>query len=248
MDSYYCPARIIAHRGACFYAPENTLESFAVARRQGASWIETDVKLTADNVPVLIHDETLERTTNGIGLVAETNLEELQKLDAGAWFSPQYKGAAVPTLEEAIKLFAELSLDCNFEIKPCPGREEETAEIVMRDLSRRWPQEWPRPLVSSFALESLRIARRSHPEWPLGLLLEDYPNNWLDLARELRVVSIHCWSETLTQEWAAKIKEEGFVLLVYTINDPAVARRLFDWGVDGIFTDAPARFLDAAPN
>src|SRR5215469_3189755 len=108
--------KVVGHRGAAAYAPENTLASFREARRRGATWVETDVKLTADRVPILMHDESLRRTTGVDRLVAETPRAELP--------------TNVPTLEEAVGCFSELGLGCNVEIKPCPAREVETAEVA----------------------------------------------------------------------------------------------------------------------
>src|SRR3954471_19401513 len=112
--------KVIGHRGAAAYAPENTLASFREARRRGATWVEIDVKLTADGVPIVMHDESLKRTTGIDRLVAETPRTDLPK--------------DVPTFEEAIACFAELGLGCNVEIKPCPGREVETARGTVATL------------------------------------------------------------------------------------------------------------------
>jgi glycerophosphoryl diester phosphodiesterase len=239
------PARIIGHRGAAASAPENTLESFAEAARQGARWVETDAKLSADGAVVLMHDDDLDRTTNGKGPAAKATLAELKGLDAGSWFGPTFKGAQVPTLEEAIGAFARLGLDCNMEIKPSPGREIETAQIVMRGLGRSWPSDRQPPLVSSFSREATLAARQARPDWPLGALYDDQPDDWLDWARSVGALSIHCWHKTLTSSWAKEIKKNGFLLLVYTVNEVELAKQLFAWGADGIFTDAPGRMLEA---
>jgi glycerophosphoryl diester phosphodiesterase len=239
------PGRIIGHRGAALNAPENTLAGFQRAAREGARWIETDAKLTADNAVILLHDDTLERTTNGHGPVAKATLSQIRALDAGSWFGPAFAGARVPTLDEALAAIRQLDLGCNLEIKPCPGREIETAEIVMRELEELWPQEAGRPLVSSFSREALRVARRLRPDWPLGVLFDDEPKDWLDWALEIGAVSVHCWHKTLTPAWASAIKERGYGLLVYTVNEPDLARLLFEWGADAVFTDAPGRLLEA---
>jgi glycerophosphoryl diester phosphodiesterase len=127
--------RIIGHRGACGYAPENTLESIRTAADLGIKWVELDVKLTKDGVPVIFHDETLDRTTNGHGNVAETFYADLQNLEAGSWYSDGFAGIKIPTLEEAAELLIDLGLGLNLELKPCPGREKETAEIALDHLS-----------------------------------------------------------------------------------------------------------------
>src|SRR5215471_7368769 len=138
--------KVIGHRGAMAYAPENTLASFREARRRGATWVEIDVKLTADGVPIVMHDASLKRTTGVDRLVAETTRRELPDI--------------VPTFEQAIDCFRELGLGCNVEIKPCEGREAETARIAATTLRRHWPTALPSPLLSSFKDLSLLAARQ----------------------------------------------------------------------------------------
>jgi glycerophosphoryl diester phosphodiesterase len=228
--------RIIGHRGAAANAPENTLESLREAARLGATWVEFDAKLTSDGVPVLFHDETLERTTGQPGLVRETSLAALQALDAGSWFGPQWRDCRVPTLEQALRLLAELGLHPNIEIKPCPGREHETSYAVIEAVRRAW---LPRraPLLSSFSLESLAAVYDMAPALPRGLLIWEPPPDWAAPARELRCFSVHCAQQYVTEAWAREIKAARYGLAVYTVNEPLVARTLIGWGVDSIITD-----------
>ena len=242
---FKAPARIIGHRGAAGYAPENTLAAFRKAAAEGATWIEADAKLTCDNAIVMFHDDLLERTTNGTGPMAKARLADVRKLDAGSWFSPAFAGEKVPTLKETIGLLADLDLECNLEIKPCPGREVETGATVIEELARLWPKGRPLPLVSSFSRASQKAARERQPDWPMGALFADHPHDWLEWARAIGAVSVHCWHKTLTQSWARAIKDQGFLLLVYTVNDVDHARQLFGWGVDSVFTDMPGRLLEA---
>lgn len=240
--------RIIGHRGAAESAPENTLEGFAEAKRQGATWVEFDAKLTADNAVVILHDDTIDRTTNGVGLAAQKTLADFKALDAGSWFGQQWAGVRVPTLAETMTKLDELGMNCNVEIKPCPGRERETARGIINELRRIWANGRPPagkvPLLSSFAYDSLLEAHEMAPELPLGLLLEeDSTVNWKEQAERIQATSINCWDEKLTEGWARDIKAAGYGLLVWTVNDVDLARRLFSWGVDGVFTDAPARLL-----
>ncbi|HVI90970.1 MAG TPA: glycerophosphodiester phosphodiesterase [Dongiaceae bacterium] len=239
--------RVIGHRGAAEAAPENTLESFAEAKRQGAAWVEYDAKLTADNAVILLHDDTIDRTSNGTGLAAQKTLAELKALDAGSWHGTDWAGARIPTLAETMAKLDALGLGSNIEIKPCPGRDRETACGIITELRRFWggrlPASGKLPLISSFAYESLLEAHEMAPELPLGLLLEDNPADWRQQAERIQAVSVHCWDRKLTAGWARDIKAAGFGLLVYTVNDVDLARRLFDWGVDAVFTDAPARLL-----
>lgn len=230
---------LIAHRGASAHAPENTLPAFHLAAAQGAKWIECDAKLTRDNRIILFHDDDLDRTTNAKGRVAEKNWDDLSLLDAGSWFGAQWSAARIPLLSQAIDCWNALGLKANIEIKPCPGRDTETAELVLAEIERLWPRERAMPLVSSFSFSALKRARRVAKRMPLGLLLEDYPENWQEMAREIGAYSIHCWDEKLTQSWAEAIKKAGYRLLVYTVNEAVLAKRLFSWGVDSIFTDRP---------
>jgi glycerophosphoryl diester phosphodiesterase len=240
--------KVIGHRGAAAYAPENTLESLREAARRGASWVEFDVKLTADGVPVLMHDDRLDRTTDGKGAVAATSYEQIRALDAGAWFAPAFAGARVPTLAAALDLLLAKGLGANIEIKPCPGREVETAARAVAEIRRRWPSDRPAPLISSFRPESLAAAKAAAPELPRGLLIwEDGIATWRATARELGCATVHCSEHNLTADWAAEIRAAGYGLAVYTVNDPDKARRLVAWGIQAIITDAPDRILKALP-
>ncbi|MBM3650817.1 MAG: glycerophosphoryl diester phosphodiesterase [Alphaproteobacteria bacterium] len=223
--------KVIGHRGAAAYAPENTLESFREARRRGATWVETDVKLTADGVAILMHDESLKRTMGMDRLVAETPRAELP--------------AGVPTFEEAIALWGELGLGCNVEIKPCPGREAETARVAVDVLRRRWPVHLPPPLLSSFADESLAAAQAAAPQFARALLLDRFVKDWQQRAAAVGAAGINTNGKRLTAPWCCAIKQAGLALGVYTIDDPAVARALVGMGVDCIITDAPDVILAA---
>jgi glycerophosphoryl diester phosphodiesterase len=236
---------VIGHRGAALAAPENTLESLREARRQGARWIEVDVKLTADNHVILLHDDLLDRTTSGKGAAAQASLAAIRALDAGAWFAPAFAGAKVPTLEEAVKELLALGLNCNFEIKPCPGREQVTAEFVMRELQRLWPSHAEKPLISSFAYDSLKVAHRLAPEFPRAVLVDEVPGNWRALCEGVAAVALNPWHKTLTREGTKAIKSAGYAVLAYTVNETARARELLHWGVDGVFSDAPGQLIRA---
>jgi glycerophosphoryl diester phosphodiesterase len=231
--------RIAGHRGAKMRAPENTLAGFRAARRLGAGWVELDAKLTKDGVVVVIHDETLERTTNGAGRVESATLAELRRLDAGGWFSPDFKGEPLPTLEEALICIAGEGLGVNVEIKPCPGRERETALASIAVIRAHWPKGHPLPILSSFRRDSLEAAQAAAPDLPRGLLLEKFDPDWLAHARALDCRAVHPKWSTLTETWIGEIKAAGMACLTWTVNDPDAAKRLAGWGVDSIITDAP---------
>ena len=146
-------ASVIGHRGAAARAPENTLAGLRKAKALGADWVEFDVMLSGDGVPVLIHDETLQRTTDGRGGSRATRRPRSRVLDAGAWFGPAFTGERIPTLTEAVSLLLELGLNANVEIKPSTGEAEATGEVVAGALRRLWPEDGPRLLLSSFERE-----------------------------------------------------------------------------------------------
>ncbi len=238
--------RIIGHRGACAYAPENTLESILTAAEMGVEWVELDVKLTKDEIPIIFHDDTLERTTNGSGAVAETLYEDIRHLEAGSWFGESFSGIKIPTLEEALEVLVDHNLGLNLEIKPCPGREKVTAEAALDILSRVW-DDHDRLLVSSFQHVSLEAAMDVATDWHRGLLLDcdNLPPSWKDLCDYLQCSTVNIGLTCTTRELVEDIIDYDKNVLVYTVNDPQDARRLQAWGVDTVFTDAPDLIQDA---
>jgi glycerophosphoryl diester phosphodiesterase len=221
--------KVVGHRGAMAYAPENTLESFREARRRGATWVEIDVKLTIDGVPIVMHDASLKRTMGIDRLVAEMRASELPP--------------AVPTFEQAIACFGELGLGCNVEIKPCEGREEETGRVTVATLRKHWPAGLPAPLLSSFKDASLAAAKQAAPEFARALLIGELKDDWHGRAATLAAAGINTNGKHLTAPRAIEVKKAGYVLSAYTINDPDVARMLVAMGVDCIITDAPDLIL-----
>ena len=146
------PERVIGHRGACGYAPENTLASMAKAHALGVEWVEFDVMLAACGTPIVIHHETLHRTTNGKGNVAKIPYQHIALLDAGAWFGKEFAGQRIPTFSELLQYVSQLKLNVNVEIKPTAGKEIATAEAVINLLKQYWPCDISPPLVSSFSI------------------------------------------------------------------------------------------------
>ena len=237
--------KIIGHRGTAAYAPENTLEGIHTAADMGIEWVELDVKLTKDQVPILFHDDTLDRTTNGFGPVAEKTLEELRDYECGSWFADSFTGIKIPTLEEAIDVLLERDLGLNLEIKPCPSREKETAEAALDILSQIW-DDHDRLLISSFLHVSLEAALDVAQDWHRGLLFgEELPENWGDLADYLKVSTINVNAAKISREEVEDIIDKGLPILAYTVNDAQDARRLQSWGVDGFFSDAPDVLKDS---
>ncbi len=238
-------APIVAHRGASAAAPENTLAAIRLAKTEGASWVEVDVKLSRDRVCILMHDDHLKRTTNGRGEVAQYDLDELQQLDAGSWFSRRFAGERIPTLEQTLGLCLELDLELNLEIKPCPGRQHETALAVVEDLRRHWPAGRPWPLISSFAVASLEEVRLHAPEMPRGLLIGRPTRRGRDMLDRLECVTLHCDARRVSRDLVRRLAATGRPVLCYTVNDPHRARRLLEMGVTSIITDRPGDLRSA---
>ncbi|HYG85298.1 MAG TPA: glycerophosphoryl diester phosphodiesterase [Azospirillum sp.] len=235
--------RLIGHRGAKESAPENTLISIREAARQGATWVEIDVALTRDGVPVVIHDDTLERTTSGRGALAAIDWAELRTLDAGSWFGAPFAGEPVPHFEALLDLVLDLGLGLNAEIKPTPGRSLETAETAINTLKRRWPADKPL-LISSFQVECLELARTLAPEIPRGYLMDRPPADWAAVADRIGAATLNVNQKRQTAESVAAYRATGRPVLAYTVNDAARAKALFDWGVAAVFTDAPGRLAE----
>ncbi|MEW5728299.1 MAG: glycerophosphodiester phosphodiesterase [Pseudomonadota bacterium] len=223
---------IIGHRGAAGLAPENTLASFQAAAALGCRMVEFDVRLSADRVPVVFHDDTLDRRTSGRGPVAGHTLEQLRALDAGG-------GEVIPTLAEVLLLCRSLGLAANMEIKPDRGAERATALAALAESLGLWPAECPPPLVSSFSEEALAAAREAAPGWPRGLLLGRLPPDWRARAEALGCASIHCSERELTSDAVRAVTVAGYPLLAYTVNDRARAESLWRMGVVSVFTDRP---------
>lgn len=234
---------VIAHRGSPRAAPENTLASFRQAARDGATWVEFDVSLTLDGRAVIFHDDNLDRTSDGSGPLASTPFDAVRCLDAGSWFGPAFAGEQVPTLEEALELFAELGLCFNMEIKPDRGREVETAEVSLAIARECWPSGAPAPLISSFSRAAVATAKEVQPGWPRDLLFDRVTDDWRDVGAQLGVISFGTNHQHLTAEHVAAMHTAGYGVMAYTINDAERARTLKGWGVDAIFTDIPAKML-----
>ena len=229
--------RIIAHRGGGLLAPENTLSGLKLARNLGFTAVEFDVKLTEDGIPVLFHDEALERTTDGRGLVAESVYADLEELDAGSWFGNEYIEERIPTFAAAGTLCMEAGLWANVEIKACPGRERETGEVVAGMARRLWAGAELPPLLSSFSPLALEAAATEAPELPRALLVTTLPANWHALMQRLQCVSLHAGHRHLDASRVKAIHDAGYGVLAYTVNDSELALDLLQWEVDALVTD-----------
>ena len=230
---------VIGHRGAAGEAPENTLVGLRRAHALGCKWVEFDVRLTADGELILLHDDRLERTTNGRGHACELTLAAIRRFDAGAWFDPLFVGEPVPTLHEAIALLAELGLGANIELKSEPGDALATALAATEILSRSWPRHLPAPLVSSFSDQAVEAARDHAPDVPRGLLIRRVTTARQRRAADLGCMTINVDHQSLRPAIVTRLREAGYFVMAYTVNDAVRADELWQWGVSSVFSDFP---------
>ncbi|MEL0106555.1 MAG: glycerophosphoryl diester phosphodiesterase [Rhodospirillales bacterium] len=230
---------VIGHRGAAGHAPENTLVSFHKAASIGARWVEFDVRLTRDGVPILFHDETLERTTNGRGKISALDWESIHPLDAGRWYSNEFTNERIPTLDEALVTLKNLNLGANVEIKSTPGREIESGHGVAAVLKKHWSNVSPPPLISSFKRDCIVAAKEEAPEFHRAFIVGKIPPNWKEILKELACEGLHCRHDQLNAKTAQEILSSGYALRCYTVNSNKRATKLRVWGVHSVFTDYP---------
>lgn len=230
-----------AHRGAGKLAPENTMSAFRLGAQHGYRMFECDAKLSQDGVLFLLHDATLERTTNGHGTGSALTMGEIAQLDAGSWHSRAFAGEAVPTLEALARWCLANHLFLNVEIKPTPGQELETGRACGALMHRIWPQDSVQPLFTSFKPQSLQGAREVAPHIPRGLLVEQFADGTGDADLHI-AVGLGCHALVLNHAlWnpalVAKVHGAGLRCSSYTVNDEWAAQRLIDLGTDAIITD-----------
>ena len=237
--------RWVAHRGAGKLAPENTLAAFRFGAEHGYRMFECDVKLSADGVPFLLHDATLERTTNGVGPAGDQPWDQLARLDAGSWHSRAYAGEPLATFENVARFCLANACLLNVEIKPTPGQEQQTGDVVARYAARIWAGQAVPPLLTSFRPESLQAAQAAQPELPRGLLLDTLWDGCFEVARSLDCVAIVCNHGLWDAHTVAKVHGAGMRCLGYTVNDEWAAQRLLALGTDAIITDRVDLFAPA---
>jgi glycerophosphoryl diester phosphodiesterase len=245
--------RWVAHRGAGKLAPENTLAAFRLGASHGYRMFECDAKLSSDGVPFLMHDATLTRTTNARDIfgpaaspvAGDHEWSELARLDAGGWHSRPYAGEPLPTLENVSRFCLAGGHCLNIEIKPTPGAERRTGEVVARHADRLWNNAPVAPLLTSFQLEALRGALDTAPNLPRGLLLDTLEKGWLETALALECVAVVCNHALWDAGTVKQARDAGLRCLSYTVNDEWAAQRLVDLGTDGIITDRVDLFAPA---
>ncbi|MER7705932.1 glycerophosphodiester phosphodiesterase family protein [Kitasatospora sp. NPDC097605] len=232
------PLTVFAHRGASSAAPENTLLAEEVARRAGVDWIENDVQPSKDGVPYVLHDETVNRTTNGTGRVRDLTAAQLDGLDAGSWFAPTTAGARVPSLTAQLEDLRARGGNLLLEMKGPHTREE--VDRIVKEIRDHGMAE--RILVQSFDVETLRHTRELAPDLPLALLRGELDADPVAIAKELGLAAYHPSDDALATrpEIITALHEAGVAVNVWTVDSAARWKALDAAGVDGIITNRPA--------
>lgn len=232
--------RLIAHRGASGYAPENTLEAFELAAKQGGSWVELDVQLTKDLVPIVCHDEGLLRLAHVDTPVCELTLDEIKQLEVGSWFDQYFSGIEIPTFEETLQSLGCLGLKVNVELKPNFHTGHLLAEKVINILDKSHFGGGQGLLISCSHAQILEqfAALTPHRAISQGLIFKRWNPNWLAIAQHLKhLISIHLDQSLLTCSRINEIHQAGYQVLTFTVNNYHQAQLFDSWGVDGFFTD-----------
>lgn len=237
-------APVIGHRGACAYAPENTLASFQRAHELGATWVEFDVHMAACGELVIIHDDSVARTTNGTGYVTELTYQQLLELDAGSYFAPEFANQRIPTLGQVINLLGETNMCANIEVKPASGQEIEVVEKTVEVVRHHWPEHLGAPMYSSNSPEVLEVFRKIEDDLIIGVLTSDWMPEWQQMVDFYGAASLHVRKTNLNADRVREVKDAGYGILSYTVNEAAEAKKLFDWGVDAVFSDCPDVILN----
>lgn len=234
-----------AHRGANGYRPENTMVAFEYAITLGATGIETDVQLTSDGVPVLIHDESLLRTTGLNKYVKDLTYEEIKSLDAGSWYSPQFKDATIPTLEQLLQLAVKHNLTLNLELKNgiilYPDLEERVISLINQ---YNWAS---KTVISSFNHYSLKKFHSLAPHISTGILYSEGIYEPWHYAKSIGATKLHAYFYAVYPEWVQEAKQHGVDYNVWTANDPKQMQALISAGVAGIITDYPDKLAALLP-
>lgn len=236
---------VFAHRGIPALAPENTLSSFSLCRQHGIKWIECDVDILADGTVVVSHDDTLDRCTDCSGSLYQLTKADLANIDAGSWFHDDFIGEPIPTFAQLIELVNRHRLNINVEIKSCTAGWAMTDKLLDNVISELEKLDTGRELlVSSFNHLALAEFKRRRPQTAVACLFElaNLWEDWESVLQACQAEYIHPEDKGLTQAMIARFKAAGYKVNVYTVNDLARANQLFNWGVDGVFTDIAHRF------
>ena len=231
------PGPLIAHRGASAHAPENTLPAIALVRKLDCDWVEIDVRITRDGAGVLMHDEKLNRTTNGTGPTATHTLELLSTLDAGSHFSKEYAGTSIPSLKDAIEMCLTNDLGLVLEIKVTWGKDMENARTVAEIVDKHWPRHNRRLLVTSFSAFGLSIFSEECPWARTGLAVHAPPTDPEKVMRRIGNSAFHLNAPYVTADNLRRTLSAGADVAIATVNDAETARAFLDMGAQGVITD-----------
>lgn len=234
--------KIFAHRGLSSKAPENTLSAFKGSLCYEIDGIEFDVQMSKDNKLVVIHDERLERTTNGKGFVMDYNYDELSRLDAGSWFSDNFNGEKIPLLEEVLELLMKHNININIELKNSLI-EYENIERKVIEMIKDFKM-LDRTIISSFNHYSLRKVRLINSEINIAILCEVLMDNPLEYLSAIGANAIHTSKTTINKMLIEYLKNNGIDTRCYTVNDEYYFNKMLGMGVGGIFTDCPKEMLE----
>lgn len=228
---------VTAHRGDSATTPENTIRAFRAAVANGADLLETDVRLTADRIPVLLHDTTVDRTTDGSGLIAELTFAEVRALDAGSWHGPEFAGTRVPTFDELLRFLAREADGVRALIELKGSWDVDETQLLVDSVRARGLGH--RIAFASFSENSLLALRESGPEFARALLLSEFPESPVDAAARVGAIAVMTRLESVQQrpEVVDELRSAGLSLLIYTLNDETHWDTAYRLGVDGIITD-----------
>jgi len=236
---------VVAHRGASAAAPENTLAALLRAAAMGARWVECDVRVSADGVAVVLHDDTLDRTTDGRGPVAARTAAELAALDAGGWFDAAFAGEPLPTLAAVTAEASRLALGLNLEIKAESAAAAQATAAAVAPVLTAWGGDL---VVSSFHAGALAALRATAPALRRGVLCRRrVATAEIATAHALAAMSLHADRRAFDAATVGRIAAAGLWPVAYTVNDAAEAERLWRAGVPTLITDSPDRLLATAP-
>jgi len=237
------PQTVIAHRGASAFAPENTMAAFELAIAQGARWIEFDMMLTQDEEMIVHHDLDFTRILGHRGLVAATQYASIATLDAGSWLDTRFRQETIPRLADVLGYMNTAGVNINIELKPAPGTEEKTAQCLLKLLDDYGLNVSVKIILSSFSPICLNALAKhnqtaSQPK-ALAFLTTIITPQTLQEAKHYGCIGIHADESELNKKDIPAVKNAGFYLAYYTVNNAKKAQRLFAAGVDAIFSDYP---------
>jgi glycerophosphoryl diester phosphodiesterase len=239
------PARdeVQAHRGASAIAPENTIAAFRAAAEAGARWVELDVALSADDKLVVIHDDSVDRTSSGKGSLGALTQGEIAGFDAGSWFDPRFAGERIPTLAETIAALGELGLSANVEIKQHKHHKslDQLVHAVKADISKR--AAGTDIMISSFDPEALKAMHVLEPDLEMAMLWGRPPEDWAEQLAAIPANTIHMHFKALSIGMLEETTRRGLKVRAWTCNDPVQLVSFWGAGLTGVITDDPKVFL-----